>query len=1020
MRMRSPSISASVLAALAVAPLAFAQSIPTTPGHMPPPGDLSFVTNAGQWGAGIAARARTGNGTAWFHDRGVVFTIQKQEMRTSGRGPLQGPPRPHTVDETKLGLRFVGARATEPTALGAHGTRTFVHGSHEPWNASTHDSLRYEQLYPGIDAAFRTDGQQLVYDFHLAPHSSHTTIEIACDGAASLALRDDGSLVMRTGIGDVVQSAPQSFELLADGTKIPVPSRFVLRGPDRYGFDVERDDPSRPLWIDPGVDWTTYFGTSGVDYFFGAAQILDEYHVFLGGSDSPSIPAPWSSNTQGPAGTFDVVVSLMIPTDPAATAPVITTVIGGSGFDHALDVAFDPTTQLITIVGVTWSSDFPVTPDANQPTTGGGIDGFLTQVDVAGQIVYSTYFGGNGDDRLTDVVMQNGVATIAGYTDDPTLPVSPSAYQPTLAGGLDLVIGRLDPGLAPGSQLTASTFLGSSADEGVVIEDTDDFFLNWDLAELDVADNGDVTVSVFSQGAGFPTSNFSFAGATDFLIARLDATLGQLLYSTYLGGPGVEISAAMTVDDNGAITVAGISQTPGAPVTAGAIQANHAGSNDGYLARIDPSLSQAQQLVYGTYVGDTGDDELIGMALEPDSTHVVVTGWSENGSLPTTPDAFQTDSAGPNASYVIRLDADASSQHPVHYFSYLSAPGSTGFGTRMFNGTRLDDGRWVLYGAVETAFPVGANGPQASPAGALDGAVLVMDLLPTGVERFGSGTAACDRPILAGVRFSPRFDNEAFAIYTTGAPPATNGVVLFGDPLPTPLAAFNIDLLLWNIATAEPVTTDGLGFSMLPLPIGVSSLPGVSLSAQSVFLTNATCPGSGPFAASDRLDLTITAGPPPLIGAITPPSAPSGTTITIAGSNFSAAATITVAGVPTTPSLLTENSIQFPYPPGLPCDSAVVVTNPDGASSTGTLNPTPNVTNAISPQGPAAGGALFTMVGSGFSPNTTVTIGGAPATVILSVSGLLRVTTPPGTPGPAEVLITTDGGCSTTTTYTYL
>jgi hypothetical protein len=49
-----------------------------------------------------------------------------------------------------------------------------------------------------------------------------------------------------------------------------------------------------------------------------------------------------------------------------------------------------------------------------------------------------------------------------------------------------------------------------------------------------------------------------------------------------------------------------------------------------------------------------------------------------------------------------------------------------------------------------------------------------------------------------------------------------------------------------------------------------------------------------------------------------------------------------------------------------------------------------------------------------------VTIDGVPATPNSTGATTLTVFTPPGTPGPKPVVVTSPGGCSATTTYTYL
>jgi hypothetical protein len=97
----------------------------------------------------------------------------------------------------------------------------------------------------------------------------------------------------------------------------------------------------------------------------------------------------------------------------------------------------------------------------------------------------------------------------------------------------------------------------------------------------------------------------------------------------------------------------------------------------------------------------------------------------------------------------------------------------------------------------------------------------------------------------------------------------------------------------------------------------------------------------------------------------------------------------------------------------------VTVTNPDSQSASITMNPTPSISNALFPSGPAAGGGLFFIQGQNLAL-ATVTIGGVPATITAQGATFITVTAPPGTPGPATVIVMNAVGCMATTTYTYL
>ena len=85
------------------------------------------------------------------------------------------------------------------------------------------------------------------------------------------------------------------------------------------------------------------------------------------------------------------------------------------------------------------------------------------------------------------------------------------------------------------------------------------------------------------------------------------------------------------------------------------------------------------------------------------------------------------------------------------------------------------------------------------------------------------------------------------------------------------------------------------------------------------------------------------------------------------------------------------------------------------------VNPTP-VATSLSPQsGPAAGSTQVYLNGTGLTSGTTVTINGQPVPVSFIGPTAISFRTPPGIAGPATVVLTNPGGCSSsTTTFLYL
>ena len=159
-------------------------------------------------------------------------------------------------------------------------------------------------------------------------------------------------------------------------------------------------------------------------------------------------------------------------------------------------------------------------------------------------------------------------------------------------------------------------------------------------------------------------------------------------------------------------------------------------------------------------------------------------------------------------------------------------------------------------------------------------------------------------------------------------------------------------------------------------------------------------------------DLTLT-GISPLL-----PEA--GVQVTVTGAGHMAGLTLEIDGVPVVPLSITQTEIVFTMPSGVACDVTLRALNPSGQEATLGFNPGPIITGTAFASGPASGGTSFFVFGQDFRPNSTVTVGGAPATVSTASATTLVIVTPPGNPGPAAVEVMTPGGCTASTSFLYL
>jgi hypothetical protein len=187
--------------------------------------------------------------------------------------------------------------------------------------------------------------------------------------------------------------------------------------------------------------------------------------------------------------------------------------------------------------------------------------------------------------------------------------------------------------------------------------------------------------------------------------------------------------------------------------------------------------------------------------------------------------------------------------------------------------------------------------------------------------------------------------------------------------------------------------------------------------------------GGGTSAANPSDQFTYDPPPAPVMNAINPTSGPSGTSVTITGTNFTGATAVDFgSGHGATFTFTNDGSITATAPNGTGTVD-VTVTTPGGTSTTSagdqytyTLPPAPTVTGINPTSGP--NGTSITISGTNFTGATAVDFGtGHPSSTLAVVSATSVTATSPAGTGTVDVTVTTSGGTSATNLndrYTYV
>jgi hypothetical protein len=576
---------------------------------------LSFVANEGQAGPQVNFVSQ-GNGYALaLSPTTAVLAFHGYVAPAEASGNSAG---------TVLAMQLDGANPdAQPVGLNELAARSnyFIGNDPSQWHTDVAQYARvaYQNVYPGIDLTYHgTSQQELEYDFTVTPGADPGAIRLQFQGADAVQLDSAGNLDLHTASGDVVQHAPVLYQEVG-GVRQTVPGQFVLEG-NQVGIQVGAYDHTQPLVIDPTISYSTFLGGSGEDS--GNAIAID---------------------TQGNAYV--------------------------TGFTN------DQFYQ---------SQPFPLTPYAFSYNLNSGMQlVFVSRFDPNGALVYSSVFGSLGYNNAHGIAVDSlGDAYVTGGMNGAGFPTTPGAYRTSKYSpqyeDQDAFVTQLDPA---GDALVYSTLIGAP--------------WNDDVGESIAVDSvGHAFITGFANNQTFPPMNGlypttpgcfqPYPGVSadghifDAFVTEFTADGSGLIYSSYLGGPGMAIGYGIALDQADNAYVAGVT-SDGFPVTLGAFQTIYGGPppdsgyppTDAFVVKVDASGSS---LVYSTYLGGSLDDAAYGVAVDSNGD-AYVTGTTESPDFPTANAIQPSLGLGTNSSY----DAFVTEMNPAGnglvYSTYLGGTG---------------------------------------------------------------------------------------------------------------------------------------------------------------------------------------------------------------------------------------------------------------------------------------------------------------------------------------------------------
>jgi len=825
--------------AACVHPAAASEASPYGAGALRAAAPAVFVPNDGQWGESAHFGVMHASSGAWAEVDGFAM------CRESASGA------------EVLRVQFVEGRLSTPTGNGATDARFHFFRGNDParWRANLpgYRSVEWSDVWPHIDVVLHARPAGVEYDVVLHPGAQASRVCFDFIGAEAARVMDSGVVEVDLGGSLVLQSAPRAYVIDVDGSRRAMQSRFVRTGSTSIALATE-STLAHTAVIDPGLEWATFLGgstsipgTSPVPDSLNAVRCLvDGSFVVVGQSgfvDYPVTPGAMQPTITPPdfvgGAGFDGVISRL---NADGSGLIFSTFLGGKASETISDVDVLSDGRIV-VGGFTRSSDFPVTPGSYQVAfpSFNISPAFVTILSAAGsQIEASTYLSGftqQGIEHLIAIAAApDGSVAVAGHTFSLDFPVTPGAFDPVHSspGNIEGFLTRFDPML---TGLVHSTFFGGSGKDRVI--------------DLEIDGLGFATVCGESNSPDFPVTPNAIGPTTsqgdNVGIAARFAADGTPVYSTYLSvnGVGGSIAQGLAVEKSGHVTIVGRGIVP---VTPGTWLPSCFGSC-AFALRLTPQGT----VEWGTYLG--------GFALTPadveiDSRRGAVLAISGPNSLsfPFPPGAFDTTVQG-DETMVLRLDAQAKS---VFYGTMFGGSGADIL-SWPFHPIALDDTDSALIAGTtgSSDLPVTSGALQTTLKGPSDGFVAKLDLLPTGVSKYGQATAGCAGKPVIGSTAMPK-TGGTLSITCGRAPPQASGFLMIGtnktsSPLMVLGAGLHVDPLQPFVLVPVIAGNDGnvdVAFHLSPS----IAPPGTHRYVQ--FLFRDPCPPIG-IAASNALELIV-------------------------------------------------------------------------------------------------------------------------------------------------------------------
>jgi len=595
----------------------------------------------------------------WIGEKGITYNFYKViTIDSLTLTPFQKKANTLQIDWFRSEMLLKNANISTKNLLKKNKTQ-FTNSYLKANNTTTthlFEELYFTNVYEGIDWRLYIENNQIKQEFIVQPFANPNLINLQYVSTGNIDVKEK-EIKLTNALGVFTEGKLLCYQTnqnnIINANYVYSKQFKKINNTTINYYDVKintkKYDNSKPLVIDPILQWSTFYGGSADEdahtiYSDGVNTWVAGHSLsFNFPTQDPGFPSFYQGSNSG--GFGDAFISKF-----SANGNLLwSTYFGGTGSDEALSIFSNGTN--VWVGGFTNSTNFPVlNPGAGaffQSTLTALSDAFILKFNTNGQLLWSTYCGGINSEYIAALHVNNNELYVGATSNSSNYPfLSSGTFTQSYLGGNDGVVMKFNAN----NNLVWSTFIGGTGNDiisGIQTNSTSIFISGY---------TNSTNYNLLNAGGGAYYQS-TLGGSFDGFITKFSLS-GVMQSSTYFGGSGNDRYNGLTLN-NDFLWLVGTTTSTNLPVLNPGGGAFYQGTVSAFGEIFLNKFDLAGVLKWSTYYGGNLDD--FGISITGDGKNVFVGGYTNSNNNftlnPGNASFFQGTSGGFYEALILQFDS---------------------------------------------------------------------------------------------------------------------------------------------------------------------------------------------------------------------------------------------------------------------------------------------------------------------------------------------------------------------------